>query len=514
MLHVNQNENQKQNDEIVLSVYFCGTGQSITMQTPDGNTIQAPVIAAQFAGHDEGQELNPDMQDFVTNEIDIEKNHQYKMSFDGCGVVHPFFGTIFAYGIEDQCEQVVKEVKNILEIISTSNSKNKIVINIYGFSRGATAALLTAIKLGNYPVDLVEVNLALHDPVPGNLIISSKLDIFNLTLANQVMNLKECHNLKRVLCLYTYIQEPDYYFHAPINPDYPAGTEVEEDIILGFHTQAEVTLEKCSVLVISRMKNFMKSCGTDFENNDWPKTDVELNPTVYNSFLNNRDYIPANNVTSTRACHASTSERSEIKYYGSPSYVNGDHRRLETGMEFKRIFTKSLPMPETEELFILLETLTNSVIQGLTDESKITKGKFLEGLKMKADKISENDVDENAIKNFATQYLRILVCIALQRDRNACSFFTTTTSGEKLVELLGEKKYAWFAQLVMGTAAPELPRYADLLSYAGGYDSEAFSADYRDMHYQQFASLLLEPQLNINVEEKENASFIINNTRI
>jgi len=119
--------------------------------------------------------------------------------------------------------------------------------------------------LASLPKIHLELNILLFDPVPGNLIISGKVDFFNSTLTNQCMDLSESINLRRVLAIYPYIPLPDLAFHAPILPVYPTHCEVEEDVTLGCHQGALFfpnTLE--TQLSFLRIKTFLSECGTQF----------------------------------------------------------------------------------------------------------------------------------------------------------------------------------------------------------------------------------------------------------
>jgi hypothetical protein len=100
-----------------------------------------------------------------TNPVSSFSGNEYKMGFDGCGVTNGLSGTLFGTGLEEQCKEVVKYVHSLLK------DGKKVILNCYGHSRGGIAALMLAKMLGGFAKDLVEVNLALLDPVPGNLIL-------------------------------------------------------------------------------------------------------------------------------------------------------------------------------------------------------------------------------------------------------------------------------------------------------------------------------------------------------
>lgn len=162
-------------------------------------------------------------------------------------------GTLFANGLQDQCNEVKIYIENILSVksttwfrfVSSTNSSkqslgdNKVVLNVVGLSRGGIAAIQLAKTLAHIPPERLQINLMLFDPVPGNLITSSKLlDPLSLNTANSSLDLRDCHNLNDVLALYPFRPLPDFAFHAPVLPEYPVHCKVEEDAVLGCHQGA------------------------------------------------------------------------------------------------------------------------------------------------------------------------------------------------------------------------------------------------------------------------------------
>jgi hypothetical protein len=177
-------------------------------------------------------------------------------------------GTIFATGLQTQCNEVKQHIKQMLCIetpptlfsflsplpssttrssIGTKQNDNEkpkqmiknVILNVVGLSRGGVAAIQLAQTLHNIPSDRLQVNLMLFDPVPGNLITFSKyLDPFGLNTANSALDLSYCHNIGDVLALYPYQPLPDISFHAPVLPKYPIQCSVVEDATLGCHQGA------------------------------------------------------------------------------------------------------------------------------------------------------------------------------------------------------------------------------------------------------------------------------------
>eukprot|EP00494_Astrolonche_serrata_P005678 UN05695 len=95
-------------------------------------------------------------------------------------------------------------------------------------------------KLANY--NNLELNLFLFDPVPGNLVTTSKftdIGCIKCSTANRCYNLTRCgKTLQSVLAVYPYEPLPDLAFHAPVFGTYPRETYVEEDVTYGRHQGA------------------------------------------------------------------------------------------------------------------------------------------------------------------------------------------------------------------------------------------------------------------------------------
>jgi hypothetical protein len=194
----------------------------------------------------------------ILEEIPLNESH-YKLSFDGCYVTNGVMGALFAQGLEEQCQVVINVVENLV------NSGCKVQLNCMGLSRGGMAIILLVKTLAHIPKIHLEMNILLFDPVPGNLIMSGKVDIFNATLANRCMDMTESKNLKKVLAIYPYVPLADLAFHAPIIPSYPTHCEVTEDVTLGCHQGAlffPTNLE--TRLSFLRIKAFLQECGTIF----------------------------------------------------------------------------------------------------------------------------------------------------------------------------------------------------------------------------------------------------------
>lgn len=490
---------------IVLSAYFCGTGFNL-----DGDGLAA--ILNRF---DVGTEIRE-----PNNLNNKPLKDSYNMSFNGCGIEYGILGHLFGYGIDKQCQKVVTAVKKIRALLTEQKSGKRIIVNAYGHSRGGIACLMLAKMLGHYPLDMVEVNIAMLDPVPGNLITSAEMDIFKQTLANQVVDLSMCSNLKSVICLYVYEAMPGITFLAPIIPTYPKHTIVEEDIVLGNHTGVEelaVTQNNhpqgyAYPYAAPRFIAFMKNCGTKYAsaldelsitcpNNYNTQVRRKLNPQLnlshYENLIKNNaaELLPPSGKIITRDCHAKT-QYAQLKFTSPKEgeFVNRYHRSL---------VDKNYQLAKPEEIMPivkpdiktlqLLQMLTLQVQMSMTVESKTSKkGELFTALIKQLNNVTSND-NEQDIESLIQTYLRLLINISLQRERYDCSlfslsFYSTTTSGEKLKELLAEPKYEYFAQLIKGTSDSK-PRYRDLRGYAG-YDETQFTEMLRDSNFEKIESEL------------------------
>ena len=197
------------------------------------------------------------------------------MGFDGIGAERDLLGIFFGVGADRQCHEVIVKVEEEIK------KGNQVILNIYGHSRGGVTGLLLAKQLSGVDPALLEINLAMFDPVPGNLIATSTFDVFDLSFAQKTMDLRQCKPLKRVLALYAHhpnfagILDP---FFAPVFSLYPSSTDVEIDAVSGNHvTPQGILISKdntqvvftsmlySSFIVFARVVNFLQQCGTEFD---------------------------------------------------------------------------------------------------------------------------------------------------------------------------------------------------------------------------------------------------------
>jgi hypothetical protein len=185
----------------------------------------------------------------------------YVLAFDGCGVTNGLSGVLFAQGLSSQCRIVRNHVNYLL------SSSHPLTVNAVGLSRGGIAVIYLAQMLQQINTSQLQLNLLLFDPVPGNLIWSTRyLDLCHFTTAGSAMDLSGCRHLYDVLALYPYLPLPDLAFHAPIFPKYPSYChEVVEDACLGCHQGALFCqpLVECR-LSFTRMREWLLAHGTTF----------------------------------------------------------------------------------------------------------------------------------------------------------------------------------------------------------------------------------------------------------
>jgi hypothetical protein len=298
-------------------------------------------ISAFFGGTDHKISYTGYLASLLNKYVDTSSTDQKNIGFDGCGVTSSFWGGIFGVGLDKQSLKVIKMVQAEIE------KGNTVTLNAYGHSRGAIGAQLLAKQLGEIDPKLLEINLGLLDPVSGNLITTSTLDQFNISLAKKTMDLRDCKPLKKVLVLYPHEPLLTIAAHAPLISLYPEHTEVEEDVIAGCHAEAQFQREQEqgsiqftnpeSFISFARFYQFFKKAGTQFksinklnilgydENLDFKDVTIdELNEalkrvyTYVNSIFNGETY---------RDCHSATGLRINTKK--SAPYFNLHHQRLE-----------------------------------------------------------------------------------------------------------------------------------------------------------------------------------------
>eukprot|EP00316_Scyphosphaera_apsteinii_P005590 CAMPEP_0119339464 /NCGR_PEP_ID=MMETSP1333-20130426/98306_1 /TAXON_ID=418940 /ORGANISM="Scyphosphaera apsteinii, Strain RCC1455" /LENGTH=259 /DNA_ID=CAMNT_0007350979 /DNA_START=48 /DNA_END=824 /DNA_ORIENTATION=+ len=240
---------------VTLSVYFEGTANTISPITTQVGMFFATDAAINIT--DPAVPCDPNAAS------------TFKMGFNGCGVDYGMLGTIFAVGLQEQCETVMARVRTLLNHYGCT-----VRLVCLGLSRGGIGGLMLAKQATHADGERLHVSLCLFDPVPGNLICTARwLDLFKKTTVAGCMDLTKCNTLRRILAIYPYEPLPDFAFHAPVLPNYPSSCEVEEDATLGCHQGAlyprqdfnpSDVLELACWLSCSRIFNFMQDSGVCF----------------------------------------------------------------------------------------------------------------------------------------------------------------------------------------------------------------------------------------------------------
>ena len=252
------NKDEETKNTVVVSVYFSDKNNQIGIDQIDQQAKKYTHLAGYFAEHDISVNAIDFIQKFniITESSDLSelvKKESYKFTFDGCGVQYGIAGAIFGYGLQQQCREVERKIRHLIF------QGKKVVLNVYGQGLGGVAGLRLAKMIGKIPQEWLTVNLGLLDPTPGNSIMATKLDILECNLANQVMDLRDSKNLKKVLCIYSVEKEALKIFHAPLFPDYPKTCDVQEEIVYKDYTETGVPF--------FRIKYFLEQQGTVFNFN-------------------------------------------------------------------------------------------------------------------------------------------------------------------------------------------------------------------------------------------------------
>jgi hypothetical protein len=428
-----------------------------------------------------------------------------KMGFNGCGVDYGWKGGLFGSGLELQCEQVfakiLKELKN----------GNRIKLIAYGHSRGAIACLLLAKMLGKFDRDLVEVNLALMDPVSGNFVASSTLDVAGFTLARQTMDLRECRNLMQVLAIYPHEPLPAILAHAPVIPLYPTHCQVTEEIIPGCHAGAQFMRfnrienrvsgnNEESTITYHLITRFLIKLGIRFKFlNSSPSADEEKaqNKELLNLYDVKWAQIPREEMS--RSCHAKFPVT--IKTQLPATYLSPLHEQLQnssgsmpstnyaqryafTFSATKRpIYQPSIILVSLEDRCPLLaEFLAEICTFGMSTKSlQSTKGLLLKECAAKL-----QDAAQFTNDNILKDTMRNALALCLQRDRNSFSLYSTTRSGYAAIKLLNSDKFKILAQMISNTEDQKIC-YRDLRGYILGKNDESyFNASKAKTLYQYF----------------------------
>eukprot|EP01091_Cochliopodium_minus_P016031 TRINITY_DN587_c0_g1_i1.p1 TRINITY_DN587_c0_g1~~TRINITY_DN587_c0_g1_i1.p1 ORF type:complete len:340 (-),score=57.23 TRINITY_DN587_c0_g1_i1:56-1075(-) len=303
-------------DELCIIVYFGGTASSFR-----NNTTQIELFGI-WTKAIELKDLS-----YQIHKESLMNNKHYKLLFDGCGVTNGLSGTVFAAGLAEQCEKVLKFCGEF------SKHCNTLKVTSVGLSRGGMACMLLAKKIQQkidkkkFGTCKIEMNLMLFDPVPGNSISIGKIDFTGISTVNKCFDLSKVFCLKKVLALYPHEPLPSYYFHAPVFPKYPQdkGIIIEEEVILGCH-QGAVFGFSCRTLdqriSYLRIKEFLVKCGVPFSKESPSNFFVEFDEKSVLHEMNN--YISEEVMETSRDTHSGK----KIKRKKIANYLNKWHERL------------------------------------------------------------------------------------------------------------------------------------------------------------------------------------------
>lgn len=358
-----------------------------------------------------------------------------KMGFSGS---FDLAGEIWGAGVKERAQHVADTVRRLIASAGATAEPsaqdaettpfNKIILNIYGFSRGGIEALLVAIYLKAIDPALLAINLALIDPVPGNHLFIHKTlgtGLFGETLAQQALDLSECHNLNNVLCLYSQKLGNDHHltdgqrhhltralksFFASLAPTWPNGCHVEEDVIHGYHSDTQnityrhdapnTTIKSSGAALIAyhRCREFLNAHGAKIlDTNDA----FSQEQVIKNYAHQNKYFYPSYQ----KECHASSAQRVFIrsqprKFYNlhhqslelatltrfepddlSPQSRSLSIRKINTtyGVHANGAHAHSVnPQCDNNEYASQLSTLINALLQTLAHHHFYSDGPFLQ----------------------------------------------------------------------------------------------------------------------------------------
>lgn len=501
-------------DNITLSVYFSGTSHEI-----NDRSMLASVL-------------------HTATETD-EQN--LKMGFNGCGIDYGLSGVLFGSGLEEQCKAVVD---NIIQLLKAGK---RVKLNAYGHSRGGIACLLLAKMLGKFDRDLVEVNLALMDPVPGNLVATSTIDFTHRTLARKAMDVSECRNLNQVLTIYPNTPLHDLDAHAPLIPQYPTNCQVTEEIIPGCHAGAQLVYQNGDDKIFGRneesnitfnlISRFLVKLGTKFNFlKSTPSVDQEkeMDSHLLNAY--DKSLATQQKTAFSRACHAKSSVA--IKTNWPATYLSPLHKKLkqqegnvtidtepndsQKNQEYAYFFSssnfrktknplsKEEPSSKLEDQIALFADFLNEIYSsGMSSKSKNSSKGFL--IKECADKIQTEFLIQN--EALLKDVMRNAFALCLQRDRNTYSPFSTTQSGHAAVKLLNSNKYQPLTKMVLNTNDKKV-RYRDLRTFILGRNDKAyFNAKKSKSMYQLFQPINNSGIVSSNLEPDKTSRLFTNNMK-
>lgn len=509
-----------QKQEVVMTAYFCGTGLEVTNEYM--------------------------FTSYLFNQTQADNDNQIKLGFDGTGVTDGIPGLLFGEGIEDQC-LVVRE--QVLDLIKRNK---RVKLNCCGYSRGAVAAMILAKKLGSFDPELIEVNLALLDPVPGNWLFTPKIDFLKITLANQAMDLSQTKNLKNVLALYCNQELPSYAAHGPLFGKYPSNTKVEQTVVPGDHgtilagnirsiINRGYGFSPEALVTFLKVQNFLRSCGTvlsfpkgqpagrlflrdSSRNRFGTKNILNGNP----SSLLEENYIDLNKSLADLYNWMIKKEWSECTKNGhaivptvictepgkGKLYVNQDHKRIVLGrlddtnedciLNIKKEIQPNI-LADFQSEFIENRATPDLLKNFITQLAQLVSSRRKNDKRIEIFKVLEKELKdqpnykENEIKNI----LRAAIVLGLQKDEQDSSWLAASQIGKQLLASLKSPTYCILARLLFGNGFNKI-RYRDLRQLVlGENDEKYFSQSNQLKNYSLFKD-------NLVWKYNDQATFLTN----
>lgn len=538
-------QSKQESEPVILSVYFNGTNHKIDdvriIKQRDVE-LRCESLAMNLMAATIGTDLS-NKHAAQAKERDDDSPQQFKMGFNGCLFERGFIaGGLFGAGLDKQSLEVVDKVLQLVR-------KGKAVrLNAYGHSRGAIACLMLAKMLGKFDPNLIQINLVLHDPVPGNLSTTPLVDFRGITLTRQTMDLSECQNIGQVLVLYPH--KPFNYFngHDPLVPKFPVNAAVTEEIIPGGHSAAQFLKERKlkngevdksvrrvgvnpeSDISLYLVTSFLRNVGTTLNAVDellgeaYKKYLFQYYEEAYNIFEENHSTkvnLKHNEPLYVRSCHGLSFDA--IITYWPAQYFSSLHKTLaeelkmgllqdrqsiekEVACSFanRRFHTRPRvsqsidALEKTTQLEALKSFVSDVTESGLSKQSKAGE----KGRQMRAccAKIQELDVD--AAPQLIQLALQNFIALCLQRDRNVLSLYSTTQSGHKAMRLLNSGDYDSLASLIPRYSREKTVRYRDLRQFVlGKNDGYFFNAKHARSMYALFQDRRMADKENLSEEQ-------------
>ena len=281
---------------LVLSVFWCGTGSDAEDCDTQIQMFYQSCLALDLSHLD-----TPITEEAFTSSHG--KRGHYKMIFTGCAVAYGTSGMLWGTGLDKQADLLITRIE---ELQQGHGTERRLVVNLFGLSRGGVACFIFAKKLSKWDPALIDVNILAFDPVPGNFVATAKLDFFGLTNAWSNMDLKKSAVVKTALLLYPYEPLPTLAVHAPMIPKFSRTTQVTYEVILGCHqgavwnTGTEKRNGPLDVWVSGAIvRNFLTSHGTILE--DTINLYFESNDSLLLNYLHEANQSP---IKSTRCTHS------------------------------------------------------------------------------------------------------------------------------------------------------------------------------------------------------------------